>query len=45
MPSYPTSVTEALGLVGIAAFIVVMLALSAGITWLVVRLSPSPNKK
>ncbi|HZP73133.1 MAG TPA: hypothetical protein VFA97_07120 [Gaiellaceae bacterium] len=36
---------EALGLVGIAVFIAVMLALSAGVTWLVVRLSPSPAKK
>ena len=43
---YPTSVTDVLGLIGIAAFIAVMLALSAGVTWLVVRLSPSPaNKK
>jgi hypothetical protein len=38
-------VAEALGLVGIAAFIAAMLALSAGVTWLVVRLSPSPAKK
>jgi hypothetical protein len=43
--SYPTSVTEALGLVGIAAFITAMIGLSAGATWLVVRLSPSPAKK
>src|SRR5581483_7978343 len=42
---YPTFVKEALGLVGIAVFIAVMLALSAGVTWLVVRLSPSPAKK
>ena len=43
--SYPTSVTEALGLVGIVVFIVSMIALAAGVTWLVVRLSPSPAKK
>jgi hypothetical protein len=38
-------VTQALGLVGIALFITVMISLSAGVTWLVVRLSPSPAKK
>jgi hypothetical protein len=42
---YPTSVTEALGLIGLAVFIAVMIALSAGVTWLVVRLSPSPASK
>ncbi|HEY6962152.1 MAG TPA: hypothetical protein VI408_09720 [Gaiellaceae bacterium] len=34
-----------LGLIGIAAFIVVIVSLAAGVTWLVVRLSPSPDKK
>ena len=43
--SYPTSVADALGLVGIAVFIVCVVALAAGVTWLVVRLSPSPDKK
>jgi hypothetical protein len=38
-------VANALGLVGIAAFIVGMISLAAGVTWLVVRLSPNPNKK
>jgi len=42
---YPTSVKEALGLVGIVVFIALILALSAGVTWLVVRLSPSPAGK
>ena len=34
-----------LGLIGLAIFIVVMIALAAGVTWVVVRLSPNPNKK
>ncbi|HEX6699519.1 MAG TPA: hypothetical protein VF101_02200 [Gaiellaceae bacterium] len=34
----------ALGLVGIAVFIVCVIALAAGVTWLVVRLSPPPRK-
>jgi hypothetical protein len=38
-------VTTALGLVGIAAFIVFVVSLAAGVTWIVVRLSPSPGKK
>jgi hypothetical protein len=41
---YPSPVTTVLGLVGLALFIVGMLALSAGVTWLVVRVSPNPNK-
>jgi hypothetical protein len=32
---------EALGLIGMAAFIVVIVALAAGVTWLVVRFSPT----
>jgi hypothetical protein len=43
--SYPTSVKDALGLIGIAVFIVLMIALSAGVTWLVVKVSPSPEQK
>jgi hypothetical protein len=38
-------VTTVLGLIGIAVFIAVILALAAGVTWLVVRFSPSPQKK
>jgi hypothetical protein len=34
-----------LGLVGIAFFIVCVVALAAGVTWLVVKISPNPNKK
>ncbi|HEU5372831.1 MAG TPA: hypothetical protein VFU51_10625 [Gaiellaceae bacterium] len=36
---------NALGLVGILVFIVAMIALAAGVTWVVVRVSPDPNKK
>ncbi|MGZ4291351.1 MAG: hypothetical protein ACXVQQ_02020 [Gaiellaceae bacterium] len=36
---------NALGLIGIAAFIVAIIALAAGVTWVVVRVSPSPDKK
>jgi uncharacterized membrane protein len=43
--SYPTFVKDALGLFGIAVFIVVIIALAAGVTWLVVKVSPSPEKK
>jgi hypothetical protein len=45
MPGYPTSVANVLGLLGIAVFIVCVVALAAGVTWLVVRVSPNPNKK
>jgi len=34
-----------LGLLGIAVFIVCLIALSAGVTWLVVRISPKPGSK
>ena len=34
-----------LGLFGILVFIIVMIALAAGVTWVVVRVSPDPNKK
>ena len=36
---------NALGLIGIAAFIVAIIGLAAGVTWVVVRFSPNPNKK
>jgi hypothetical protein len=38
-------VATGLGLLGIAAFIACVIALAAGVTWLVVRISPSPDKK
>jgi hypothetical protein len=34
-----------LGLVGIAIFIPCVVALAAGVTWLVVKLSPPPQQK
>ena len=36
---------NALGLFGIAVFIVCVIALAAGVTWLVVRISPKPGAK
>jgi len=38
-------VATALGLIGIAVFIACVVALAAGVTWLVVKISPNPNKK
>jgi hypothetical protein len=38
-------VANVLGLIGIALFIVGMISLAAAVTWLVVRVSPDPNKK
>jgi hypothetical protein len=38
-------VANVLGLFGIFVFIVAIIALAAGVTWLVVRVSPDPNKK
>jgi hypothetical protein len=38
-------VATGLGLLGIVVFIVCVIALAAGVTWLVVRISPSPDKK
>ena len=34
-----------LGLLGLAVYIVVIVALAAGVTWLVVKLSPSKSQK
>jgi hypothetical protein len=34
-----------LGLLGLAVYIVVILGLAAGVTWLVVKLSPSKSQK
>jgi hypothetical protein len=36
---------DVLGLIGIAIFVAAMVSLAAGVTWVVVRLSPSPQKK
>jgi hypothetical protein len=38
-------VTTALGLVGVAVFIACTIGLAAGVTWLVVKLSPAPEPK
>jgi flagellar biogenesis protein FliO len=38
-------VENVLGLIGILVFIVAIIALAAGVTWVVVRFSPSPDKK
>jgi hypothetical protein len=38
-------VENVLGLIGILLFIVVIICLAAGVTWVVVRVSPDPNKK
>ena len=38
-------VATVLGLLGIAVFIVCLIALSAGVTWVVVRISPKPGSK
>jgi len=42
---YPNRVGTALGLVGVAFFIAAVVALAAGVTWVVVRFSPSPQAK
>jgi len=38
-------VATALGLLGVVLFIVLVVALAAGVTWLVVRFSPKPAAK
>jgi hypothetical protein len=38
-------VTTVLGLLGIAFFIVFIISLAAGVTWLVVKISPMPRGK
>jgi hypothetical protein len=38
-------VETVLGLIGIAVFIACVVALAASVTWLVVKISPNPNKK
>ncbi|HWB22398.1 MAG TPA: hypothetical protein VG652_05880 [Gaiellaceae bacterium] len=37
--------STALGLIGLAVFIACVIALAAGVTWLVVKISPNPTKK
>jgi hypothetical protein len=36
-------VTTALGLIGVVAFIACVIALAAGVTWAVVKISPTPG--
>jgi hypothetical protein len=38
-------VADVLGLIGIVVFIACVIALAAGVTWVVVRLSPMPGAK
>jgi hypothetical protein len=38
-------VANVLGLLGIAVFIVCVIALAMGVTWLVVRISPTPGAR
>jgi len=38
-------VSTVLGLIGLAIFIVCVILLAAGITWAVVKISPSPSSK
>jgi uncharacterized membrane protein len=38
-------VANVLGLIGIAVFIVGVVALAAGVTWIVIRVSPTPKAK
>jgi hypothetical protein len=38
-------VATVLGLLGIAVFIAGVIALAAGVTWLVVKVSPTPGSK
>jgi hypothetical protein len=38
-------VADALGLLGILVFIAAVIALAAGVTWLVVKISPLPSGK
>jgi hypothetical protein len=38
-------VNTVLGLIGIVLFIAGVISLAAGVTWVVVKLSPDPNRK
>jgi len=41
MPLFYESMATALGLVGLLLYIVCVIALAAGVTWLVVKISPT----
>ena len=44
--SYPTErMTTLYGFIGLAIFIPCVISLAASVTWLVVKLSPNPEKK
>jgi hypothetical protein len=38
-------VANVLGLIGIVVFIACVITLAASVTWVVIRISPSPDKK
>jgi hypothetical protein len=38
-------VETVLGILGLAVFVVFIISLAAGVTWLVVKLSPTPGAK
>jgi hypothetical protein len=38
-------VSTVLGLIGLAAFILAVIALAAAVTWTVVKISPAPGSK
>jgi hypothetical protein len=38
-------VSTVLGLIGVAVFIVCVITIAAGVTWVVVKVSPAPAKK
>ena len=37
--------THVLGIIGLVAFIAGVIGLAAGVTWVVVKLSPAPGRK
>jgi hypothetical protein len=41
--SYPMSVDNVVGLIGLLVFIAAIVGLAAGVTWVVVRVSPTPK--
>ncbi len=41
---YPSSVANVLGVLGFIVFIAVVIAVAAGVTWIVVKLSPPKNR-
>src|SRR5262249_10852842 len=42
---YPTHVETVLGIIGLAVFVAFIISLAAGVTWIVVKLSPTPGPK